>query len=360
MQDIFDKFNDFYQNIVAEMFEPRFLLILASFAASIIVLTVIKVILNKVIGKRAVKSRELIKMFANMIYLVLLFVLISVHFSDSNLLNTVVFKIVESDITILVLMIAAFVVIFAVKLSSFIQKYVLPKAYEKYEIDKGTRFTFSRIFHYVILVLAILISLNVIGINITSLTVFASIFGVGLGFGMQNVVSNFISGIIILFERPIKVGDRVVVDGILGEVMEIKIRATVVKTVDNEHIIVPNSYFLEQRIINRSYGDLKIRITIDVGVSYSSDVDLVRRLLLESVENVRLKTGNVLTDPEPQVMFTSFGESSLDFKLLVWVDAPPNTYNVKSELHFDILRLFRENSVEIPFPQRDVHMRTDQ
>ena len=175
---------------------------------------------------------------------------------------------------------------------------------------------------------------------------------------MQNIASNFISGLIILFERPIKVGDRVIVDDIIGDVDEIKMRATIVKTLDNERIIIPNSFFLEEKVINRSYSDTRLRLVIPVGVSYESDVEHVEQLLLHSVEAISQQWPTILKTPKPSVHFVSFGDSSLDFKLFVWINNPIYEFRIKSDLHFMILKQFRQHQIEIPFPQRDIHMRS--
>ncbi len=330
---------------------------IVSFVFFFVLLTGIKLLITALLRKRRFKQKDFVLAIFRWIYILVLFLLLTAHFSDLETLKRTVFSLGTADISVLLLGTALFIFILFFRLSRLIQKHILPTAYERYKVEAGTQFTLSSIFHYVILVFAILITLNAMGITITSLTVFAGIFGVGIGFGMQNIVSNFISGIILLFERPIKVGDIVELDGVIGEVMEIKIRSTIVKSLNNEHLIVPNSFFLEQKITNRSYDDLKMRTTLEVGVSYSSDVRLVEQLLLQAVSNILDKTGFILDQPEPFVRFTAFGDSSLNFKLYVWIDTPNNVYVVKSELHYEILKLFRENSIEIPFPQRDLHMK---
>lgn len=183
----------------------------------------------------------------------------------------------------------------------------------------------------------------------------AGALGVGLGFGLQNVASNFISGLIILFERPIKVGDRVEVGQVLGDVRRIGARATTIVTNDNIAIIVPNSDFITERVTNWSFGSRHVRIGISVGVSYTSDPVLVRRLLLEAAG----RQPGVLDEPKADVMFSGFGESSLDFELRVWtlefIQAPTV---LRSQLNFVIWEAFKAAGIEIPFPQRDLHIRS--
>ena len=354
MQNLRDILDKAFGSVIA----ADTLVSIISFALTFIILTGILVFLFHYLHKKETKAETLLKTLFGGLYWILVFILILVHFSDFALLNRVLFTLGDSEISLFLLLLVVFIVIFALKLSAFIRTYILPATFNKYQLDVGTQFTYSSIFHYVVLLIAILISLNTLGINMTSLTIFAGVIGVGIGFGMQNIISNFISGIILLFERPIKVGDHVILDGIIGDIVEIKSRATIVRSIDNEHIIVPNSYFLEERITNRSYGDLKTRITVDVGVSYTSDAKLVEKLLLRSVQTISDKTGYVLETPEPLVRFVEFGDSSLNFKLFVWVDTPANIFLVRSELHYEILEQFRENAVEIPFPQRDIHMKS--
>ncbi len=289
-----------------------------------------------------------------------LFILITYalnYFSESRWLFDPFFTSGSFSVSIFLVAVAIFIVALASRISVLSKTYILPSIYDKYNLEKGIRFTFNSVFHYTLLLIAILAALSTLGIRLSSLTVFASVLGVGIGFGMQNIASNFISGLIILFERPIKVGDRVIVDNIIGDVDEINMRATIVKTLDNEHIIIPNSFFLEEKVINRSYSDTRLRLVIPVGVAYESDVEHVEQLLLEAVRDISETWTTILKSPKPSVHFVSFGDSSLDFKLFVWIDNPIHEFQIKSALHFMVLKKFRQHHIEIPFPQRDIHMR---
>jgi len=177
---------------------------------------------------------------------------------------------------------------------------------------------------------------------------------VGIGFGLQNITSNFISGLILLFERPIKIGDRVTVGGTEGDVVEIKMRSTVIRSLENISIIVPNSEFVSAQVVNWSHGDKKVRIGINVGVSYQSDLDTVLRTLREVADEHK----DVLKTPEPFVRLREFGDSSWNMFMGAWISEPENFYRVRSDLNCAIVRKFRENRVEIPFPQRDLHIRS--
>ena len=183
----------------------------------------------------------------------------------------------------------------------------------------------------------------------------AGAVGIGIGFGLQSIANNFISGLVILFERPVKVGDRIQVGGVTGDVVRIGARATTVKTNDNIDIIVPNSEFISSQVINWSHSDREVRLHVPVGVSYSSNPEEVQKILLD----VAAVQPGVLKSPAPEVLFTEFGDSSLNFELLVWTSefiAKPNFLH--SELNFAIRAKFKECGVEIPFPQRDVHVRS--
>lgn len=220
-------------------------------------------------------------------------------------------------------------------------------------LDGGTQFVVLRVIHYLVLAAGIAVILQTNHIDLSALTVFASVLGLGIGFGLQNIASNFVSGILLLFERPIKVGDFVSVGDTFGEVTEISIRSTRVTTADNVTMIIPNSDFVTNQVTNWSYGDPKIRLRVPVGVAYGSDTQLVSDLLYRAAR----EHPAVLTEPTPIVFFREFGDSSLNFELTAWIPTPNIRATVVSDLHFSIERLFREHGIEIPFPQRDVHVR---
>jgi small-conductance mechanosensitive channel len=193
------------------------------------------------------------------------------------------------------------------------------------------------------------------GIDLSALSLLAGALGVGIGFGLQNITDNSISGLIILFEKPIKVGDRIEVGDVNGDVLSISVRSTTILTNDNISIIVPNSEFISRQVINWSHNDRNIRFRIPVGVSYNEDPEKIQMILL-SVAN---DDPNVLKNPQPQVIFDGYGDSSLDFSLAVWTNsfiARPRI--LKSNLYFEIFKRFKIAGVEIPFPQRDIHIRS--
>ena len=201
-------------------------------------------------------------------------------------------------------------------------------------------------------VVGIIVALDFLSIDLTALAVVAGGLGIGIGFGLQNVVANFVSGLVLLLEQPIRIHDRVTVENVEGNVVDIHFRSTTILTNDNIAIIVPNSQFINQSVTNWSHGDPNIRVHVPVGVAYGSDVDLVTRTL----EDVAAKTDHVLKNPSPEVRFNEFGDSSLNFELLIWSDDPPGHLQLRSRLNYAIDAEFRRHGIEIPFPQRVVHL----
>ena len=220
-------------------------------------------------------------------------------------------------------------------------------------IEIGLQESIISIAVYVFWVFGILFALHAVGINTTSLAVGLGALGIGLGFGLQNIFNNFISGIILLFERPIQVGDAIEINGIWAWVKKINVRATVVQTWDNASLIIPNSEFISSQVTNWSFRDMRLRRTIAVGIAYGSDVELARKTLLEIAEDMP----RVLKNPAPDVLFADFGDSALIFKLRIWT-VVDNMLAVESSLRFEIDRLFRERNLTIAFPQRDIHIRS--
>jgi small-conductance mechanosensitive channel len=212
------------------------------------------------------------------------------------------------------------------------------------------------IFRYILMVLGFTIILQFLGVDLSALTIIASALGVGVGFGLQNITNNFVSGIIILFERPIKVGDRIEVADVSGDVVKISMRSTTILTNDNIAIIVPNSEFISSTVINWSHTDRNVRFNFPVGVSYKSDPEVVRKILLE----VAQKNDGVLKKPAPDVLLNEYGDSSINFTLRVWTsEYITQPFVLKSQLYFSAFEKFKEHGIEIPFPQRDIHVKKD-
>src|SRR5437870_1484874 len=222
-------------------------------------------------------------------------------------------------------------------------------------LDRALQYAIAQIIANVVLVVGVLIVLENTGIHLGALAVFAGAVGVGVGFGLQNIASNFISGLVILAERPITIGDRVEVAGIAGQVEHIRARSTVIRTNDNIMMIVPNTKFIDSPVTNWTYGDRRVRFRIPVGVAYGSDIAKVREALLAAGR----ENPNTLKDPGPSVFLEKFGDNSIEFELVVWsseMSARPSRY--RSDLNFAIAQKLREAGIELPFPQRDLHIRS--
>ncbi len=220
-------------------------------------------------------------------------------------------------------------------------------------IDAATRYAITSILRYVLVIAGTLVGLELLGLRWSQLQWMAAALTVGLGFGLQEIFANFVSGLILLFERPFRVGDVISVGDLTGRVTRIRTRATTILDFDNREIVVPNKSFITGQLLNWTLSDTTTRITIKVGVAYGTAPELVHRLLLEVATAHPL----VLRDPEPRSWFLAFGASSLDFDLRVFVGSLTDRLQVQSELHAAIARRFAENGVEIAFPQMDLHVR---
>ena len=220
-------------------------------------------------------------------------------------------------------------------------------------LDPGLRYTIARLANYFLLVIGFLIALKqAFNVDLTSIAVVFTALSLGIGFGLQYIAADIASGFILLFERPIRIGDRITIGEDEGDVQSINLRTTLVTTNDRISIIVPNSRLVSQRVINWSYGDPRARIAIPVGVAYHSDVELVTSTLVLAAEGV----DNVLSDPTPKVQFLKFGDYSLDFRLLVWTRQPRRHPQIKSDINYRIEKLFRERGIEIPYPVQDLRL----
>ena len=272
----------------------------------------------------------------------------------NGVLNYRLFDLNQTPITLASLFLFAAVVMVFFLFSRLLNRGILKRILARFQIEEGIGFTLVRISHYIVMIIGLIIAFQFVGVDLTGLTMIFGLLSVGIGFGLQNVTSNFIAGLILLFERPIRVGDRISVGDTEGNVSAINMRATTVQSLKNISIIVPNSEFIASNVVNWSHGDPKIRLDIEVGVSYGSDIDLVIKALREVAE----AHPRVRTDPRPDVLLNKFGDSSWDMELRVWIDEPRRLYVIRSEINIAIVRKFREYNIEIPFPQRDIHVRS--
>ncbi len=255
-----------------------------------------------------------------------------------------------------------FVIIFGIFiLSKYVQFILRRQVLQAFQIERHTQFIILRVIHFSLITIGVLISLSTLGISLTSMALIFGGLSIGIGFGLQNVVSNLISGLILIFERPIKIGDLVeIIDvNIFGRVTSINLRSTVIMALDEKEIIVPNSQLITEPVHNLTHYNARFRVRVQVGVSYGSDVQRVKEILLEVAhahpEVIKEPTSEMEFVAPPLVRFINFGESSLDFELLAWIPDSFMRFDVASDLHFMIWDKFKEYGIKIPFPQRDVH-----
>jgi small-conductance mechanosensitive channel len=237
--------------------------------------------------------------------------------------------------------------------ASVAKRFLFNRFLSKSGLDRSLQYTIAQICGYLVLVIGILVALQSAGLNLSALAVFAGAIGVGIGFGLQNITRNFISGLVVLAERPIKIGDRVEVGNATGQVKSIRARSTTILTNDNIAIIVPNSDFIEKPVINWSHGDPRVRFRIRVGISTDSDLAQAREILIE----VARAHPAALQDPQPWVVFDKFGDSTFELELVVWsleMSYRPRAF--RSDLNFEIERRFREAGIDLPRPRRDIRI----
>jgi potassium-dependent mechanosensitive channel len=257
------------------------------------------------------------------------------------------------NLSILGLVYAMIILFFTYTLTRMGRYFLTEKIFHESTMESGLKMSISSITVYLMWGVGIILVLGVLGVDTTSLAVIFGALSIGIGFGLQNIFNNFISGIILLFERPIQVGDAVEIAGIWGTVKKINVRATVVQTYDNASLIIPNSEFISSQVTNWSFKDHSMRRKINVGVAYGSDIELVRKTLLE----IARRTPNVKKQPAPDVHFMDHGDSALIFTLRYWTTLD-YYYTTSTDIRFELDRLFREHGIEIAFPQRDIHIRS--
>jgi small-conductance mechanosensitive channel len=252
------------------------------------------------------------------------------------------------------LLMALLVIYLSIQASWVLQATLETQVFPYSSVDRGVRDAVKKLLHYFLIFLGFLLAMGLAGIELRNFAVLAGAFGIGIGFGLQNIVNNFVSGLILLFERPVKVGDQVVVDEDWGRVISIGLRSTVIETFDGSELIVPNSLLISEKVTNWTLSTTKARIVLPVGVAYGSDLEVVLRILKEVAESHPL----TLSQPPPSPIFVGFGDSSLDFELRCWIADVDKRLDVRSDLGRFIDGRFREGGVEIPFPQRDLHLRS--
>lgn len=268
-------------------------------------------------------------------------------------LDNTVFRFGDSEVSVLSIIIFVAASALVIFIARWVKRLLVKQLFPRYQLEIGISEAIGTITQYVVVIVGFVIVFESAGIDLSSLKLIAGALGVGIGFGLQSIVNNFVSGIIILFERQVKVGDRIEVGQVSGDVVKISARATTVITNDNISIIVPNSEFTQNSVTNWSHANKVVRFNYNVGVSYKEDPEKVRAVLIE----VANANEGVLQNPKPDVLFESFGDSYLSMTLRVWtkefMDRPGA---LKSQLYYAIFKKFKESGIEIPYPQRDLHL----
>jgi len=273
-----------------------------------------------------------------------------------DILNYPLFKLGKGSLTLWAILLNVLLVVSFVLLTARMKNWLLTALSQKKGVNISNWRAAITLGYYGLLGIGLVGILQTTGLDLSFFTVLTGAIGIGVGFGMQTIISNFVSGIILLLEKPLKLGDRIEIGEVSGNVHNISVRATTIITNDNVAIIVPNSDFISKQLINWTYSGNTVRIKISVPVSYASDPDLVSELLM----SVAKEEAGVLEIPAPTVRLSSFGDSGLVFDLLVWTqDYADRMGALRSLLNFAVLKKFKENKITIPFPQMDLHILKD-
>jgi len=248
-----------------------------------------------------------------------------------------------------------FIVIYlSIVIANFIRNLLEEDILKRAKMKKGLPYTIALMVKYTLVTVGIFIAVSAAGIPTNSLTVILGAFGVGIGFGLQNIFNNLVSGLILLFERPIQIGDTIEVGQLMGNVRSIGIRSSNLRTFDGAEIIVPNGNLISNDVTNWTLSDDRRRIELIVGVSYASDPHNVKDILMKVIK----KHPDIISDPKPSVWFQNLGESSLDFRMLFWTKEFDQWIRIKSEVLFQVFDDLKAAGIEIPFPQHDLHLRS--
>lgn len=274
-------------------------------------------------------------------------------FISANLEN-VQFSIAGTQYNLLLVIQLIFAIIFSIALAMSLVAFIERKLMNVKSIDRNLKAMMNKIIKLIIYIFAVVIALDSIGLDLTFLSIFGGAFGVGLGFGMQKITSNYISGFTILLDKSLHIGDILTIGEHYGIVTAIKSRYTVLKKLDGVEVIIPNENLIAENIINHTYSDRRVRVAIDVGIGYSSSIDLASKIMLTACNSY----DRVLSDPEPTVYLQNFGDSSINLTLVFYVqDAEEGTLKLKSDISKDFWNEFKKQNIEIPFPQRDLHIK---
>ncbi len=344
----------------------RFILpLLGAYLAYKLILHFTKKLIYKPKGvKREIKDRiyKYTRLVFRIIFLVIAAILVGDFFEAEiqkylyvfwNVLKEPLFTSGSTKISIITILLSIPVFYLASWISKLAKRFVDTTLLNRVTIDEDTRFSISTLIRYIVMVVVILVGLSFIGLNFSSLAVLFGVLGIGVGFGLQDTVANFFAGLIIIFERPIKEGDRILVAGLEGDVVHIRLRSTIINTLTNETIVVPNSKLVGDSIHNYSYQDRRIIVVNKVQVSYETDLEVARETLL----GIARDNTDVLSYPEPRVRVVEFQNSGILLELWSWIPDSIKKLDILSTINMAIWKEFKTKGIIIPFPQMDVHMK---
>lgn len=275
--------------------------------------------------------------------------------TSDEILNFEIIKLGSVTITAAKLILVAIIALATVVFLSLLRRAIERPKLILSSIDQKRRHSIYLIIKYFVWVISIVIMIESLGFQINVLLAGSAALLVGIGFGLQPIFADLVSGLFLLFEGTVKIGDVIEADGVVGKIHQINLRSTEVRTRDNMIIIVPNSKFVVEKVVNWSHNAESVRFYVEIGVAYGSDVERVMKVLKDEM----VKNSGIEKMPEPFVRFTNFGDSSLDFQLIFWTNDPFTVENLKSDLRRAIHARLLEEKIEIPFPQRDLHIRTN-
>jgi len=298
---------------------------------------------------------RMFRFLSALIWLVTALRILNIYQETINFLDSLAFN--SGNLRISLLLIIKTVIIFSVLfwLAGKLSRIVTSRIDKSDDLTPSVKVLLTKMAKFLIFTSAILFTLSAVGVDLSAFAFLGGAVGVGLGFGLQKIVSNFISGIIILADKSIKPGDVVEIGDVYGWVKKLDTRFVSVVTRSGKEFLIPNEDFITKEVINWSYSDELVRVDAKVGVAYNSDLRLVQKLLMKAIE----EKDRILTDPEPNVLLTDFGDSSVNFEIRFWISDPRNgIQNIRSKVLLSVWDHFKENEIEIPFPQRDYHLKS--
>jgi len=373
MMSIISSITEFSFKIGEEKIIPFdiFLRIILPIIGILIVVKLIRLLVLKVIVKRMrIKEKSQIKINRYLKIIVCIIVLLSCiliiggyfdyqipqYISDvMQAFENPFFTTGSTKISIITLLLLIPISYFAHVLSKYLKNLVDHRLLKRLSMDKSAKFGVAALTRYIAFVIIILIGLSFIGIDLSAIAVLIGVMGIGIGFGLQNIVANFFAGLVIIVERPIKEGDRIIANGIEGDILKIRLRSTVINTLTNETLIIPNSHLVDQSIHNYSHKSSEIIIINRIQVSYTSDLELVKKIICSLAENNPF----IVSNKSPKVFFTEFKDSGIQLELWTWISDAHFKISASSWNNFQIWKVFKEQGIIIPFPQLDLHIKRE-